>query len=144
GGLRGLGAAARAPDRGGEIAEADLPGRGGGDRLLDGVLELPHVSRPFVCEQRPVGLGGERGGWPLQPVRGFRQEVLDQRREVTPPIAQRWKRDRDDIQPIIEILTERALADPVLEGLGRRGEDPDIPLDGPGPAPPPPPPPLPD
>src|SRR5262249_14861386 len=67
----GLGVAARTPERCREIVEADLPARGEGDGLLDGVLELPLVSRPCVREQCPVCRWGQCRGRSLQPLCGL-------------------------------------------------------------------------
>src|SRR6185436_5045950 len=39
------------------------------------------------------------------------EEVTDQFRDVRPALAQRWDRDLDHVQPVVEVLTESALRD---------------------------------
>ena len=36
----------------------------------------------------------------------FVEKVLDQKRDIISPLAQRWQIDLDDIQPELEILTK--------------------------------------
>ena len=48
-----------------------------------------------------------------QPIgrRELRTEVVDERRNVVPPLAQRWHVQVDDVQPVEQVLAEDALPD---------------------------------
>ena len=52
-------------------------------------------------------------------------------RNVLAPLAQRWHGDREDVQPVVEVLAEAALADLVLELAVGRGDQPHVHLDRP-------------
>src|SRR5262249_14401834 len=72
-------------------------------------------------ERKANGLSPEEPGVPLHEVFGQRQDLL-----LT--LAQRRKRDLDDVQAIVEILAEPARRDRLLQILVRRGEDPHVDL----------------
>ena len=58
------------------------------------------------------------------------QEVLHQQRDVVAPLAQRRQLHRNHVEPVEQILAERAVRDhPVEIGVGR-GDDPHVDLDG--------------
>ena len=46
------------------------------------------------------------------------------------PLAQRRQRDREDVEPVVEILAELALGDQRLEVAVRGRDDPHVDLDG--------------
>src|SRR5438046_1166793 len=54
--------------------------------------------------------------------RGAGEEPLAERAEVGLPVPQRRDADREDVQAIVEVLAEAALADGALEGAVRRGD----------------------
>src|SRR3990167_4348987 len=79
------------------------------ERALDDVLELADVPGPPVLLEDGEGLGrhppdalAELGGDLLD-------EVRDERRDVLATLAKRWQMDRDDVQPVEEVLAQRAL-----------------------------------
>src|SRR5262249_58350071 len=51
----------------GEVVQLDLLAGGQGQRLLQGVLQLPHVARPVVYQEPPVGGAREPAGPPPPP-----------------------------------------------------------------------------
>ena len=57
------------------------------------------------------------------------EEVLDEQRDVLAPIAQRRQRDRDDVEPVEQVLAELAVRDRLLQVAVGRGDDPDVDLD---------------
>src|SRR5947199_180246 len=94
------------------------------------MLELAHVSLPFVRAERAVGVGGEGPRRALQARRGRGEEVLDQERQVLDPLAQRRQQDRDDVQPVVQVLAEAPRLHFGLEVLVGGGEDADVDLEG--------------
>src|SRR5438876_10596631 len=85
------------------------------DGALDGVLELPHVSRPGIARERRHGVGGDGLDALVHATRELLHEVSDERRNVLWPLAERWKRDREDVQAIVQIVPERAGGDHLFE-----------------------------
>src|SRR5262249_36016987 len=68
--------------RGRQIVELDRRPRRERHRLLDRVLELPHVARPRVGEERAIGTRHKRPALAAQSLRRCREEVLDEQRHV--------------------------------------------------------------
>src|SRR5436190_2183210 len=99
------------------------------DRALDHVFELPDVPRPIVRLQLPERLAGDVGH--VLPELGGEalQEVVDQQGDVLPAVAQRRHVDRDDVEPVIEVLPEPLLLDQLLERPVGRRNDADVDLD---------------
>src|SRR5262245_46550511 len=118
----------------GEVPQLDLLPRGQRHRLLERVLELAHVARPLVRQERAVGGGFQRPRGASKTVGRGAEEALDQEREVFGPVAQRAEHHRDDIEPVVEVLAEGPVADLRLQILVRGCQDPDVHLDGPVPA----------
>ena len=106
-----------------------ITGPGGGDhRLLDDVLELAHVPRPVVGEQPRQGQPRDRPA--RQPALGqLLEEVLHEQRDVLEPVAERGQLDREDVEPVVQVLAEPAGGDGLGEVDVRRGDDPAIGLD---------------
>ena len=118
-GLRG-GAAAEPV---GQVAGDDDAGRVQGERARDHVLELAHVARPVVGLQERARLGRDRRAL-AAPV--LRREVLGEERHVLAPVAQRRDPDRDDVEPVVEVLAELAGLHRRLEVAVRRGDHPRV------------------
>src|SRR5262249_16189989 len=78
-----------------------------------------------------LGLTGEPVNHLVDAAVGLRKEVPLQRQDVLGPLAQRRNRDRDDVEPIEEVLAELALFHHRLERAVRGGDDPDVDLDVP-------------
>ena len=58
------------------------------------------------------------------------EEVIDEQQHVGLPLAQRRHEDREDVEPVVEVLAERAGGDRPLEVLVGRGDQPHVGLDG--------------
>ena len=54
------------------------------------------------------------------------EEVIDEQQQVGLPLAQRRHEDREDVEPVVEILAERAGGDRLLQVLVGRGDQPDV------------------
>src|SRR5438132_689477 len=80
---------ARAMARAGS-SPADLVPLGEEHGPLDGVVELAHVARPRVPQQRFHRVGGEGGGALAVAARVAEQEVRGEGRDVLAPLAQ-WR-----------------------------------------------------
>src|SRR5205823_5381170 len=88
-------------------------------------LELAHVPRPRVRHEGVLGFGGE-----CETAAGFagvpREEVSGERQDVVPALAQRDELDRDDVQPVIQVVAEAAGRRLVAERAVARGDDADV------------------
>ena len=56
-------------------------------------------------------------------------EVLDEQRDVLRPLAQRRQRDRDDVEPVVQVLPEPAVRDELPQVAVGRGDDAHVDLD---------------
>ena len=81
------------------------------DQAPDFVFEFAHVARPGVFGQQRLGLGREGFGRGLGGLGVLAQEVPRQRWDVFAALAQRRHLDLDDVEPVVEVLAEQALAD---------------------------------
>src|SRR5688500_12187096 len=54
------------------------------------------------------------------------EEVFGERQQILRAIPQRWDRDRDDLQPEVQIRAETTLVDERVKLLVGGGDDPDI------------------
>ncbi len=93
-------------------------------RALHDVLQLAHVPRPVVTDQAIERVGRDAALAELAGVLG--QEVLDQQRNVAPPLAQRRQVQGDDVEPIVEVLAELPLAHQGLEVAVGGGQHADV------------------
>src|SRR3546814_20314169 len=59
----------------------------------------------------------------------MRDEMLDQRRNILAPVGQRRDRDRDHVEPVIQIFAETTLGDFLGQIARGGGNDADIDLD---------------
>ena len=88
--------------------------------------ELAHVAPPGLREQ--AGLALRRYRQPLQPVpRGdLREQVAGERQDVGAAVAQRRKRDPQEVQAMEKVLAKHALPHEVIEGAVAGGDHSDI------------------
>src|SRR5678815_2922520 len=92
-------------------------------RALDHVLQLAHVTGPAMDAQRRVGV--RREFLTLLVLAVFlTQEVPCDDVDVLDAVAKGWQEDREDVEPIIQVLTELAARDDLLENRARRRDDP--------------------
>src|SRR5256712_9372060 len=106
--------------RGGDGADGQMLGQdhaaGRHDhRALDDVLDLAHVAGPVVADQAVERLGGDATLAELARVLG--QEVLDEERDVAPPIAERRGGGRHYGLVAVEGVWGAALLSTWLEGF---------------------------
>ncbi len=80
-------------------------------RPLDRVLQLANVAGPVVLLQPGQHAVVDPVDAPAGPMRVLLNEVLDQRRNVVAPLAQRRDLDRDHVEAIEQILLELAVGD---------------------------------
>ena len=106
----------------GEIVLVDPGPRGEQDHALDQVLELADVARPGVTLEGGEGGGGQAQHGLAEPFVAALHEVGDQERQVLDALAQRGQVDRDDVEPVVEVLPEVALLDQLLEAAVGRGD----------------------
>src|SRR2546428_121787 len=86
---------------------------------IPGSLDRAPVAGPVVADEAVERPGGDATLAELARVLG--QEVLDEERDVAPPIAERRELDRHDVQAIVEVLAEAPLLHERLEiSVGRR------------------------
>ena len=97
-------------------------GRGAEDRHpLDQVFQLPDVAGPIVLRHLGQRLGREVEVDPAVVQGRPLQEAAGQLGNVFLPLPQRRHPDGDDVQPVVEVLAELSLADPVEQvAVGRR------------------------
>ena len=81
------------------------------DSTFEDVLELAHVPRPRVRHQPAQRAGLD----PLEPPPDARRELVEeelrQEWDVLGPLAERRERQREDAEPVVQVLAERLLAD---------------------------------
>src|SRR5438128_2616044 len=93
------------------------------DRAVEHVLELADVAGPIVAREHLEGAGGHATHVAVALARDLADEVLDERGNVLSPLAQRRHVDRDHVEPVVEILTERARPDGGFQIYFRRRQD---------------------
>src|SRR6478609_7463977 len=93
------------------------------DRALDHVFELAHVSRKRLTTQQIHRRRGDATDLALVLGRELAHEVLRQRGDILRAIAQRRKRDREDVDAVIEVFAKRTAGDGSLDVDVRRGND---------------------
>ena len=127
GGLRDLGGPRRRPLGGDRLAlrredrlGADRVARGQQHRPVQGVLQLADVAAPGVLQHQRLGLRGERARGHAVHRGVFPGEMGGEFQDVGRPLAQRRQPQGDDVEPVEQILAERALAD-LLHEVAVRG-----------------------
>ncbi len=97
--------------------------RAGGERHgpLDDVLELPHVAGKRVGLERAEGVRCEAADVLVLLAGAARQEVLREGADVFAAIAEGGNLDANDVEAVVEVLTEGPGADLLLDvPVGRR------------------------
>ena len=96
---------------------------------LDQVLELADVARPPVLLQHRHRRVGDALDLLPEPRVVALQEELGELRDVLGALAQRRQLDRDDVDPVVEVLAEAPFLDRLLEVDVGRGDQPELGLD---------------
>src|SRR5262245_10058607 len=117
----------------GEVLERHHESWTGGKnhRALDQVLEFANVSGPPVAAHHVEGLGRNLLDLPLHSRGEASDEMADQWLDVPRALAQRRDADREDIQAIVEIITEAVRFDHLGEVSVRRCHQTNVDPDGP-------------
>src|SRR5881396_1263418 len=95
-------------------------------RPLEGVLELADVAGPVVGEQRALRVFRERLRLLVALLGDAAQELLPQDLDIVAPVAQWREMDGDHVQPVVQVGTEAAALDVVLEVAVGGRHDPDV------------------
>ena len=80
------------------------------DRALDDVLHLADVARPVVAREDLERAGRHPAHVAVELARVLGEEVVDEQGDVVAPLAERGDRDGHDVEPVVEVLAEPALA----------------------------------
>jgi len=94
--------------------------------VAEHVLEFAHVARPAVPRHFFLEGGRQSERLPIELDLQPRQDVFGQEREILDPLAQRRHRNRDMVQPVIEIFAELLLPHRLGQRPVRGGDDPHI------------------
>jgi hypothetical protein len=98
-------------------------------RTFDAVLQLADIARPVVRAKKLAGGLGDIKPGTAKLAREALQKEIDQCVDVSTTGTQRRDRDRKDIHPEEEIVSEGAISDRLLEIAVRRTDDTDIDFD---------------
>jgi len=93
---------------------------------LDDVAQFADIARPVVALQRGHRGFGNAAQRLTQPACGLCHEIPGQQRNILAPRTQRRYRDRKHVDPVIQVIPERALRHHAGEITVGRGDDTDI------------------
>ncbi len=99
-------------------------------RALDDVLQLAHVARPVVGREHVDGRRRDAADVLAMLGREALEEMIGKKQHVRLPLTKRRDEDREHVQPVEEVLAERAVRDRLFHVLVRRGNEPDVHFDG--------------
>ena len=85
---------------------------------LEDVPQLADVARPVVGHQERHRLGRDPLDLAVHLDAEVLEEVVDEQRDVLPPLGEAGEPDRDDVQPVVEVLPEPPLLDGLRRGRG--------------------------
>ena len=85
----------------------------------------------MIAGERILHCGGQLGDGYRPLLRETRQEVLHQKGQVLAPLSERRQRDREDVEPEVEILAEPACRDHLRHVMLRAGDDTHVDRNGP-------------
>ena len=81
------------------------------------VLELADVAGPVIAHQHVDRRRRDALDVLAVLARELLEEVVGQQQDVGLPLAQRRHEDREDVQPVVQVLAERPAGDRLLEVL---------------------------
>src|SRR5712692_6135493 len=96
------------------------------DCALDGVLQLPDISRPIQTFKNRNGFRGNTRNVPADPFPELNGEMPGQGCNVARSLAQRRDAERDDFEPVIKILSKSSGRDLRLQVAIRCRDKPRI------------------
>src|SRR5207247_4150318 len=100
------------------------------DRPLDDVLELSHIARPRVAEERLPALRRDALDRPLEPAGQFLEEMLRKEGNVLEPLPERGYTHRHHGQPVEEISAKSAALHLTLKILVGGGDEAHVDVHG--------------
>ena len=93
------------------------------------IFQLANIARPLVVGKLPYGILAEGTAFVEAEFPRAADEVVGERGDVAGPITQ-WRQGQgDDRKTIVEVFTERALTNGLIEILVGRGDESDVGLD---------------
>ncbi|MNP40409.1 hypothetical protein D3C76_1340500 [compost metagenome] len=92
-------------------------------------MQLPHVARPAVAEQRRVSARRQATDRALDLCAGLLHEIAGQQQDVLAAFAQGRHFDVEDVEAIEQVFAEQAFADHFFQVAVGRAEDPHVDLD---------------
>src|SRR5437870_2643428 len=101
---------------------------------MDHILQLADVSRPRMVTERLPRLARDHIDAAIQAAGKLADEVIDERVDVLRPLTEGRYRDREDVQAVVQIVTEAAPFDHPGEVAVRGGDQTDVDVDRPCPA----------
>src|SRR5207237_9699399 len=101
------------------------------EQHLNQVLELPHISRPWISHQRGHGVGFNPVNGDLVMAMVLFKKVLDQERDILSAVAQRRQVNGDHAEAIIKILPNDGGFEGLFDRSVCRGDDANIDRDFP-------------
>src|SRR5262245_4110368 len=101
---------------------------------LDHVLQLADVSRPRMVTERLPRLGRDHIDATIHAASKLADEVIDESIDVLRPLTERRYRDREDVQAVVQIVTEAAPFHHPCDVPVRGGDQTDVDVDRPCPA----------
>src|SRR5439155_20905743 len=93
---------------------------------FNGVLKLSDVAWPWIEHQLLHGARREPTDVLIHSPVALFQEVLGQQGDVIPSFTKRGNRQRDDLNPVVQIISERSEAHGFPKILVRRSDNSDI------------------
>ena len=97
---------------------------------FDRVFQFPDVARPLVAHQEFQRVGLQHGHLLLQLSRESLDEGSRERRHIRFPLAERRHVDGDDVEPVVQVITEGARLHHRRQVAVRGRDQPDVDLDG--------------
>src|SRR5262245_30306385 len=98
---------------------------------LDHILQLADVSRPRMATERLPRLARDHIDAAVHAAGKLADEVIDENVDVLRPLTEGRYRDREDVEAVVEIVTEAALFDHPGEIPVRRRDHTDVDVDRP-------------
>ena len=110
----------------GQIVERDNRRIADHHRASNRRHEFPHIAGPVVPAQCVHGFGSETRDLATEMRRRLTERMLRQQRDVIRPLAQRRHHQRQDVEPIVQVLAETPFADRLAQAHVGGGNDTDV------------------
>jgi hypothetical protein len=114
------------PDCRRQVLQINHPAAAEESGPLDQVLQLADVARVAVLEEGVAGGGGEAGHVTPVLCGELAEEVLQEKRDVLAPLAERRDLDRHHVQPVVEVLAKGPVSHRLFQIAMGSGEDANV------------------